>query len=77
LLADPEERGRFWVGTGQGRVAGIGVYRTNDAGGTWTRTAAGLEQQAVSHLALSGARNARVLYAATGDGVWVLPANPE
>ena len=77
LLADPEEKGRFWLGTGQGPIAGTGVYRTNDAGVTWARTAAGLEQQAVGHLALSGPRNARVLYAATGDGVWVLPANPE
>ena len=77
LLADPEEQGRFWLGTGQGPIAGSGVYRTNDAGVTWSRTAGGLEQLAVSHLALSGPRNARVVYAATGDGLWVLPANPE
>ena len=77
VLADPGVAGRFWVGTGQGPVAGTGVYRTNDAGVTWTRTAGGLEQLAVSHLALSGPSNARVLYAATGDGLWVLPANPE
>lgn len=72
LIADPDQSGLFWVGTGSGKMKGIGIFRTRDGGETWRRSSQGIEGRLIQALAIGGARNSRVLYAATDDGIWAL-----
>jgi photosystem II stability/assembly factor-like uncharacterized protein len=74
LVADPDQSGLFWVGTGAGKTKGIGIFRTRDGGESWRHTGKGIDGRMVQALALGGARNSRILYAATDDGIWALPS---
>lgn len=66
LVIDPDDVNTLYIGTD------IGVYRTTDAGASWSRFSNGLPNCAVFDLKLNQAT--RVLRAAThGRGMWEIP----
>lgn len=73
ILADPVEGGTLWLGTGTGSGTGSGIYRTVDGGTGW-KSLTDFGRRPVRALALSGPLPSQVLYIATDDGVWALPA---
>ncbi len=72
ILIDPSQPSILWLGTGAGKTAGIGIFRSRDGGATWKRTGSGLENRFVRDLALTIARTTSTLYVATDDGIWML-----
>ena len=64
LLVDPVERNRIWAG-----AVGGGIWRSSDAGVTWTRGDDRLGSIAVCCLAMDPT-NRQVLYAGTGEGFY-------
>ena len=72
IVAAPNSSDTFWLGTGAGPTAGVGVFGTRDGGATWRRVTAGIEGRTIQTLAVGGTRDRDILYAATDDGVWTL-----
>ena len=72
IVAAPNASDTFWVGTGAGPTAGIGVFGTRDGGATWRLTSAGIAGRTIRALAFGLTRDGGTLYAATDDGVWAL-----
>lgn len=64
ILFDPKEHNLVWAGLEVG-----GVYRSDDAGKTWTMTSSGLISDDVHDVGVMHHRNERVLFAATNEGL--------
>ncbi|MDX2031955.1 MAG: BACON domain-containing carbohydrate-binding protein [Blastocatellia bacterium] len=76
MAMDPKSPDILYAGTGEGffnadGVRGAGIFRTTDAGNTWSRLAATetSDFRFVNDLAISPTDSRRI-YAATGTGIW-------
>jgi photosystem II stability/assembly factor-like uncharacterized protein len=77
VLIDPSQPTNLWLGTGSGRTAGVGIFRSRDGGATWKRTGNGIDGRIVRAFAITTTRTASTLYIATDDGLWSLTTRYE
>ena len=70
ILVDPTDSNVVYVATTvHESTTAIGVYRSDDAGGTWSPATTGLSSLDIRHLAADPV-NSGTVYAATGSGVY-------
>jgi len=77
MAFEPGNSSVIYAGTGEGffnadGVQGAGIFKSLDAGATWTRLASttGVDFQFVNDLVVGNGANSQHVYAATRSGVW-------
>lgn len=77
MAFEPGNSSVIYAGTGEGffnadGVQGAGIFKSLDAGATWTRLASttGIDFQFVNDLVVGNGANSQHVYAATRSGVW-------
>ena len=68
LAIDPERPEVLYLGTGDRRPQGAGIFRSLDRGGHWDALSNGLGNRPVRDLLFAG----RIVFAATPEGAWRL-----
>ncbi|MEM8961806.1 MAG: hypothetical protein AAGD38_10020, partial [Acidobacteriota bacterium] len=75
MIVDPDNNNRIWIGTGEGyfnvdAAQGLGIFRSDDFGETWTQLASTMNSDFFYVNRLARIPGTDTLIAATRTGIW-------